>query len=404
MSTESKTDSSQAAGAGPDPVPGKSTPESAKKPQGRDKTTQKPAPSAAQGGRRGGGAAGPLAVLALVIALAAGAGVWWLSQQLDQTRQSLADSRADLERRLAAVPGEIGGLSARIDGLAADLGAIGPQVEAGLRAEIEQLDQRIAALHQALQKTMAPMHEPADIEHLLLIANDSLTLQGDITTALAALQAADARLRATSDPLFADTRRLLAREIAALQAAPRPDIPGMAFAISGLQAEIEALDLQALRAPGGERVAPSWSGLEAEGEGEGMAGWRTLIGDLWTALGKLVVIRRSDELEGPLLGPEQRVYLTQNLWLKLESARLALLSRDEANFRHHLEVVREWLLRYYDDGHSAVAAIIAQLDALAAGDIRPQHPDISASLQALREALDRRRTPVVDTPAAGQAS
>lgn len=364
---------------------------------GQTVSQPKPAPPATKPDTRpatrptGRGPATLLAVFALLAALAALGGSYLAWERLGETRAALDATRAALEQRIDAVPGALGQMSSRIDGLDGRLGEITPKIESGVRGELEAFDDRLAALHELLRKSNAPAHEPADIEHLLLIANDSLILQQDVTTALAALQTADERLRGLADPSFAETRRQIAREIGALRALPRPDIAGAAFAISGLQQDIEALTLESLRSPVGERSAPSLADVNGE-----ESGWRAVLNDLWATLGNLVVIRRSDELEGPLIGPEQRVFLNQNLRLKLESARLALLSRDAENFRHHLGIARDWLMRYYKDEDAKVAALLERLGELGGLDIDIRAPDISASLKALREALERRRSPILD--------
>jgi uroporphyrin-III C-methyltransferase len=346
-----------------------------------------------------------LGVIALIIALAALAGSYLVWQGQGKNRQALDETRSALEARIGEFPPALAQLESRVGRLGEEVEALAPKLESGLQGELDAFDARLTALHQLLQKTAAPVHEPADIEHLLLIANDSLILQYDVSTALAALQTADERLRALGDPAFAETRRRLAREIASLQATPRPDITGAAFAITGLQQDLESLTLESLRSPAGERHAPSLAdALGEDGNENGLdAGWRAMLRDLWTTLGSLVVIRRSDELEGPLIGPEQRVFLNQNLRLKLESARLALLSRDAGNFRHHLDIAQEWLMRYYDDRDPKVAAMLERLEELKGLDIDPAVPDISGSLKALREALERRRAPILDDAGAGPA-
>lgn len=340
--------------------------------------------------------------LALVIALLAVAFAWISRDQVTRMQaefdSAMTDTRAQLADRTAALPetvDAVGALRSRVDRLAADLDDVVPQLESGIESRFDGLDQRITALHDALEKAMAPTHEPADVEHLLLIANDSLILLYDIPTAIAALETADRRLSAIADPAFSETRRVLAREINALKATPRPDIAGLAFTISGLQEDVEALTLESLRAPGGERSAPSMTPMAGDPD---EAGWRAMLQDVWESLSSLVVIRRSDELEGPLLGPEQRVFLNQNLRQRLESARLALLTRDTASFHHHLDTTREWLGNYYDSGDAKVAALLERLEELGDREIRPELPDISGSLKALREALAQRRSPILEEP------
>lgn len=356
---------------------------------------KKPAPQA-----RGRGPGTLIALLALLLSIAALGASWIIWQEAGAIRAERDAARAEFEARLDALPSALARAEERIDAIDAGVRALAPELETGLRRELAAFDERLGDLHELLRKTAAPAQEPADIEQLLLIANDSLILQHDLTTALAALRTADERLRALADPAFAETRRQLANEIAALQSTPRPDITGAAFAITGLQQQLDALTLDSLRAPGGEREAP---GLDvANGEAVDLSGWRATMQDLWERLSALVVIRRSDDADGPLIAPDQRVFLNQNLWLRLESARLTLLARDAEGLRHHLGIARDWLARHYDADDTRVAALLGGIDELERLDIEPDLPDISASLKALRDALERRRSPILegDTDAA----
>ena len=55
--------------------------------------------------------------------------------------------------------------------------------------------------------------------------------------------------------------------------------------------------------------------------------------EVWTELKRLVQIRRVDGNEAVLLPPDQAYFLRENLRLRLLSARLALLSQDQAAFQ-----------------------------------------------------------------------
>ena len=48
---------------------------------------------------------------------------------------------------------------------------------------------------------------------------------------------------------------------------------------------------------------------------------------------------------------------------------------------------RRWLAAYFDDSDAAVQQALQELDDLAATDIRPPLPDISASLRLLRQQM-----------------
>ena len=111
---------------------------------------------------------------------------------------------------------------------------------------------------------------------------------------------------------------------------------------------------------------------------------------------RMVVITRSTP--DPTLFPTDRQLLTQNLLLKIESARVALLRRDESSLRLAAADAAAWLRRWFDGGDVRVRDAARQLDELAALDPAPPLPDIASSMETLR-ALIRDRVPPVAVPA-----
>jgi uroporphyrin-3 C-methyltransferase len=99
---------------------------------------------------------------------------------------------------------------------------------------------------------------------------------------------------------------------------------------------------------------------------------------------QLVRVQNMDKQEAPLLAPSQVYFLRENLKLRLLSARLALLSRDEASYRTDLAAVQSMLTRYFDDKSVAVKGALATLRQLAGSPVSIEMPDISASLNAVR--------------------
>ncbi|MBK8164089.1 MAG: uroporphyrinogen-III C-methyltransferase [Gammaproteobacteria bacterium] len=312
--------------------------------------------------------------IALLALLCAGGGIlagYYFAQQFRTEQQVLAKHGDDLDAALQSASRRQDELTARLARVESDIPGVATEL-----TEIEDLLRR-----EALRRV-----EPADIERLLRMANDSLQLAGDIDTALLALRNADRRLQALGDPLFAEVRRRLAREITSLEAVPRPDVAGMAYALAGLQGELGALLLRQ------EAPEPA-DAAERERSDTDVPQWRVVARDIWASLKSLVVVRRREGGEPPLIAPGEQIFLTQNLYLKLESARVALLARDDRNFHASLSAARAWLDKYYDGGNAAVAAVAARLSEMDQVNIAPGLPDVSGSLDALHAALERRRAP-----------
>jgi uroporphyrin-3 C-methyltransferase len=76
--------------------------------------------------------------------------------------------------------------------------------------------------------------------------------------------------------------------------------------------------------------------------------------------------------------------LRENLKLRLLTARLALLAHDETNFRHELKTVQLWTTRYFDTQAPVTSDWLTAQQKLAAIPLNIDLPDLTPSLQAVR--------------------
>lgn len=222
----------------------------------------------------------------------------------------------------------------------------------------------------------------AEAEYLLRVANHRLTLMGDPATAQEALKAADERLGATGDPGWNPVRDALAREIMQLTALPRVDQAGISAELAALSSQVESLPLLEEGVPlrrGRPERADTIQTATDEGFDIGKA-----LDDLWTGFKSMVVIRHHDQPISAMLPPEQRYFLVQNLRLKLEAAKSALMGRNQTLYSDNLDAAVEWTGSYFDLSDPAVAGFREQLQGLSKRRIAPDLPDISASLRALQ--------------------
>ena len=121
------------------------------------------------------------------------------------------------------------------------------------------------------------------------------------------------------------------------------------------------------------------------------AGYFERLGsEIWRELRQLVVVRRIDSPEPPLLPPQQAYFLRENLKLKLLNARLSLLTRDEAGYREDLRTAQAWIQRYFDAKAKNSQAALAQLKQLSAASVSFELPSIAESLEAVRGFKARR--------------
>jgi uroporphyrin-3 C-methyltransferase len=332
-------------------------------------------PVAAAPDRRRRGTAGPLSpgVLWVVVALivVAIAAAW------QDARRGNAELRAEVAQRLAAI--EAAGVAT---------GRSQSEAAAELRdaqAKIALLEERLAesqsqqAALEALYRDLAPSRDEialTEIEQVLLIAAQQLQLAGNVPGALAALQLADAKLQRLDRPQTLALRRALTRDIDALKATPYVDVAGLSLKLDQAIESVDALTLAR-----DERIPPP--PREAAPAGEEPA-WRRLLRDAWSDLRQLVRIEVSDRPAAPLVPPTQSYYLRENLRLRLLSARIALLNRDDRSFRADLAAAEDWLRQYFDLRTQPVQALVATLKQATAVPRPVGVPDLSRSLEALR--------------------
>ena len=217
----------------------------------------------------------------------------------------------------------------------------------------------------------------AEVEQMLLIAGQQLQLSANVKAALIAMQSADARLQRMDRPAFNGLRKTINQDMDKLRSLPGVDIAGINFQLDKLMAAVDGLPLvyQQRAANNEEATQPALKDETA---------WQKLLREIWHEAKQLVRIEDIGKTDAPLLPPNQEFFLRENLKLRLLAARLALLSRDEDSFRQELKTAQHWTARYFDVKSNEGMRMLAGLKKIAASSISIELPDISPSLQAVR--------------------
>ena len=96
-----------------------------------------------------------------------------------------------------------------------------------------------------------------EVERLVAMAGQELSISGNVATALAALQTADVRLARTDSARFLPLRRMIARDIERLKVAPTVDIAGMAVKLDQIAAGVDSWPLLSDARAASAAVAPA---------------------------------------------------------------------------------------------------------------------------------------------------
>jgi uroporphyrin-3 C-methyltransferase len=316
--------------------------------------------------------AGPaLWIAALAVAFAA-----W---QWYDSRSEIGALRQETAKKLAAADAQAGGSRLVAEQAREAMAAV--QVKLGILesrlAESQNQQLALESLYQELSRNRDEWAY-AEIEQSLALASQQLALAGNVKAALVALQTADTRLQRMDRPQLTALRKAINGDIARLKAAPHVDTLAISTRLDALIAQLDKLPLAIEM-----RLQPEQPPAAAPGAGEGNP-WTRFWRGVWTELRGLIRVQQMDKPDAALLAPSQAFFLRENLRLRLIGARLALLARDATSYKADLKAARDWLNRYYDSRNSSVARALAMLRDLHDAEVGIEAPEISATLEAMR--------------------
>lgn len=322
-----------------------------------------------------------LAFFALLISVAAVAAVGWLYQQSQQPQQAPEqDARiVSLQQKMETVNSaqsqnsqqirsEMTQLKQQNETLKTSVVELrGKNVE--MQATVSSLQDAVSRLAlQQMGSTRASQLE--EVEYLLRFAGQRAQLFHDLDGAIQALSQADGLLQLINIPDFQPVRTRISTELALLHGIKQPDLVSMSGTLIAYQNQLAQWPFATTEKQQQESQQEQTRSTET--------GW-------WDkstrAMRGLVTIRRTGEQPTVLRKPEAQSLLQENMRLKLESARLALIERNQALFRQNIDLISSWLNLYYNSEDSQVQAAIESLQEFNKIELLPSAGDVAGALQ-----------------------
>lgn len=335
-----------------------------------------------------------LAALGVAIAVA---GYVWVEQ-----RTGVGPRLGELQNDIGVNSSELSALKARLDEISTgrrllddDMDRLRDRVTRETEA-LSALPDRVGLLEKNIERFVGVGDKVraawllAESEHYMRIANAQLGLAGDVGVAQTALGLADDALSELNDPRLTPVRRLLAEELNALKAVPRPDTEGIVLTLGSLADSLETLPLKS-SAPESFRATPAQPAAPLSGFERALAASRA-------ALASLVSVRRVDDPLSPLLSEAEQSVLIRSLDLELQLARIAIMRGDAGMFRRSVDAASNRLREHFDLASADVQSAVDSLAELATVRLPDELPDISGSLDALLRVSTAGRTPTVAKP------
>lgn len=220
----------------------------------------------------------------------------------------------------------------------------------------------------------------AEVAHYVALAEHRLEVEKDPNLAVKALQAALQRVSWLKRGSYDGLKNALSADIKNLTAVKIPDWSALSHVLAGMQQDLTLLNLSGMvkNHTVSNKDAPPQPDVP-------MGFWDNTWESVKHGLSKVITIRRQGEPIAPLMAPEQAFFLYQNLRLKLEAARLAVLRHDQQSYHDSLSLAQEWLNRYFDNQAPKAQEIQTILNSLLQENVEPNLPGISASVKWIQE-------------------
>ncbi len=311
-------------------------------------------------------------------ALIAAAAVFLLALQWYDNHQQMKTLQTELARRLAVAAVENRESRSATEQVRDTTREAQGKLEVLEAKQHESQNQQVAL--EAMYQELARSRDEsllADVEQTLLIANQQIQVAGNVRAALIALQSIDARLARPDRPQLAALRKAIARDVERLKLAPRVDITAIAARLDEVAAAIDGLPLLI-------EVRPSEAPAARKAPPPEANPWLRFAREFWQDVRDLVRIEKIDNADTAPLAASQSYFLRENLRLRLLGARLALLAHNEKSYKADLKAARDWLTRYFDVRKEAVVNALATVRQLHDSAISVELPDVTASLDAVR--------------------
>ncbi len=304
----------------------------------------------------------------LVALVLIGGGIFYVAELMTKSRTQLADQVAELQQKLQN----------QRDTASQQQQSVNAQLSA-LHKHQEELTGYIDVIRNR-DKHLRKDWLILEAEYLIQLANYRLLFERDINTAMVALQSADVRLKETGDPAVLNVRKAIAASIQSLKQIEQVDLAGLSLTMTALNQELGKLPLHTP-----DPVAKAREADTELSEAKQVSAWTELPAAIWRDVKSLIVIRDHAQPVGPLLSPDQRFFLVENLRLQIEQARLAMLSGQAQVYSERIGTAIGWIEQHFDKEAAITKATLDTLNQLKSAPIAPELPDISASYQALQK-------------------
>ena len=216
----------------------------------------------------------------------------------------------------------------------------------------------------------------AEAEYLVKLANDHVQFTHDVTLAMTLLQRADQILGNLQDTRLLEIRKSIATNLAALQASQPIDTTKVYVQLAALNNLIDTLPLPANPLPSNPPQTTTTTASDPAA-----TWWQKGLNHTWQALSKIVIVRNTSQNSLPLVLPEEKIFLYQNLHAQMENAMWGVLHHNAAVYQLSLMRASAWIQKYFAPESPMLKSTLQQLQPLQLLNLQIPMVNIGATTQ-----------------------
>lgn len=223
---------------------------------------------------------------------------------------------------------------------------------------LSQQQEQLVAEWRAAQKGNLEKWYVAEAACLVRLANDQARFSQNIPMAITLLQRADQILQNGQTADLLALRKSIAEDLVRLQALPQLDLTGLYARLMALDGQLDQLPLpfNPLKT---ESTQPSPSPISKD-----LPWWKAGLEHSWQTLRQIVTVRNIDATQPPLVLPEQKFFLYQNLHTQLQTAIWGALHRNAAVYQLSLAQLIKWIPQYFDQNAAQTKSVLENVSEL----------------------------------------
>ncbi|MBV1883375.1 MAG: uroporphyrinogen-III C-methyltransferase [Pseudomonadales bacterium] len=236
----------------------------------------------------------------------------------------------------------------------------------------------------------------AQLEHYTLLAHKRLTLTHDLPGAIALLDESISIVKEIDEPQALGIMQALESDKTTLATVADVNLEYVFIQIDEVIKQIDHLAMPQVdwrTHKASDDGVGTTKGIGSQSDSElinfsDIQGWQGYFDlakkRLSASISSLVLVQTLDKPIKPLLPPEQRVYLQQNLQLMLEQAQLSVMRRQGESFHASVSQARHWVSEYFREDTPTAKYIQKTLTQLLTLEIESPALDISRSIAAVK--------------------